>query len=41
MDLLRAADIPVPAYKVATTAEETQQIAEEFGNMHYILFYEF
>jgi hypothetical protein len=32
MDLLRTADIPVPEYKIATSADETSLIAEEFGN---------
>lgn len=31
MDVLKTFDIPVPDYKIANTAEETFQIAEEFG----------
>jgi hypothetical protein len=38
MDLLRASDIPVPDYKIATSADETFLIAEEFGNLHTCTF---
>jgi len=31
MELLKAADIPVPAFKVATDAEDVFHIAEDFG----------